>query len=109
MSQVINCARALKAVNFRAINCDEPVRHIAESCEKVKGKETYLCFYLLQDHFICRFLFVSVSTEIIKRSLVCVCMCADDRLVTILRHHNFLKELHEIAVQGESEIPQIDV
>lgn len=32
-------------------------------------------------------------------------MCvADDRLVTILRHHNFLKELQEIAVEGESQI-----
>uniref|UniRef100_A0A3Q1CY50 Chromogranin-A n=1 Tax=Amphiprion ocellaris TaxID=80972 RepID=A0A3Q1CY50_AMPOC len=31
----------------------------------------------------------------------------DDRLVTILRHHNFLKELQEIAVQGESHITVI--
>uniref|UniRef100_A0A667YLV9 Chromogranin-A n=1 Tax=Myripristis murdjan TaxID=586833 RepID=A0A667YLV9_9TELE len=33
-------------------------------------------------------------------------MKTDDRLVTILRHHNFLKELQHIAVQGESQIPQ---
>lgn len=32
------------------------------------------------------------------------CMCADDRLVTILRHHNFLRELQEIAVQGELQL-----
>lgn len=36
-------------------------------------------------------------------------MCADERLVTILRHHNFLKELQEIAVQGESQITRADV
>lgn len=36
---------------------------------------------------------------------VYVCLCyADDRLVSILRHHNFLKELQEIAVKGESQI-----
>uniref|UniRef100_A0A3Q3WPL1 Uncharacterized protein n=1 Tax=Mola mola TaxID=94237 RepID=A0A3Q3WPL1_MOLML len=37
-------------------------------------------------------------------SLVCVCVCVcctDDRLVTLLRHHNFLRELQEIALQGE--------
>ncbi|XP_023134574.2 chromogranin-A [Amphiprion ocellaris] len=31
----------------------------------------------------------------------------DDRLVTILRHHNFLKELQEIAVQGDQERAQL--
>ncbi|XP_029903733.1 chromogranin-A [Myripristis murdjan] len=30
-------------------------------------------------------------------------MKTDDRLVTILRHHNFLKELQHIAVQGDQE------
>lgn len=39
MSQVINCARALKAVNFGAINCDKPLKHIADSSEKVKEDE----------------------------------------------------------------------
>lgn len=28
VSQVINCARALKAVHFRAINYDKPLKHI---------------------------------------------------------------------------------
>ncbi|KAK2856390.1 hypothetical protein Q5P01_005125 [Channa striata] len=32
-----------------------------------------------------------------------VTLKTDDRLVTILRHHNFLKELQEIAVQGGKE------
>jgi len=37
---------------------------------------------------------------------VCVCVCvyvcsADDRLFSILRHHNFLKEMQDIAVSGE--------
>ncbi|KAM6915115.1 uncharacterized protein FYW49_010022 [Xenentodon cancila] len=32
---------------------------------------------------------------------------ADDRLVTILRHHNFLKELQEIALQGGREGAQL--
>lgn len=31
----------------------------------------------------------------------------DDRLVTILRHHNFLKELQEIAVQGSQQRAQL--
>lgn len=30
------------------------------------------------------------------------CGYADDRLVSILRHHSFLKELQEIALRGES-------
>lgn len=42
MGQMINCALALKAVNFRAINSDEPLKQIAESYEKVKGKDIYL-------------------------------------------------------------------
>lgn len=32
------------------------------------------------------------------------CVCADEKLLSILRHHNFLKELQEIAAQGESPI-----
>lgn len=44
-------------------------------------------------------------------SLLClhfnVCVCADDRLVTILRHQNFLKEMQEIAAQGESRITHL--
>ncbi|XP_026174574.1 chromogranin-A [Mastacembelus armatus] len=32
---------------------------------------------------------------------------ADDRLVTILRHHNFLKEMQDIAVQGGQERAQL--
>lgn len=36
-----------------------------------------------------------------------VCVCADDRLVTILRHQNFLKEMQEIAAQGESRITHL--
>ncbi|XP_047429583.1 chromogranin-A [Mugil cephalus] len=32
-----------------------------------------------------------------------VTLKTDDRLVTILRHHNFLKELQQIAVQGDEE------
>lgn len=39
--------------------------------------------------------------------LMCVCVCADDRLVTILRHQNFLKEMQEIAAQGESRITHL--
>ncbi|XP_062266786.1 chromogranin-A [Platichthys flesus] len=35
-----------------------------------------------------------------------VILKTDDRLVTILRHHNFLKELQEIAVQGDQERAQ---
>ncbi|XP_053301232.1 chromogranin-A [Pleuronectes platessa] len=35
-----------------------------------------------------------------------VILKTDDRLVTILRHHNFLKELQEIAVQGDQERTQ---
>lgn len=49
MGQMINCALALKAVNFRAINSDEPLKQIAESCEKMKGKDIYLSLTL------CRF------------------------------------------------------
>lgn len=40
-------------------------------------------------------------------AVVCVCVCADDRLVTILRHQNFLKEMQEIAAQGESRITHL--
>ncbi|XP_069570505.1 chromogranin-A [Brachyistius frenatus] len=36
-----------------------------------------------------------------------VTLKTDDRLVTILRHHNFLKELQEIAVQGGQERVQL--
>lgn len=36
-----------------------------------------------------------------------VTLKTDDRLVTILRHHNFLKELQEIAVQGSQERAQL--
>ncbi|KAM7395619.1 hypothetical protein PAMA_007065 [Pampus argenteus] len=36
-----------------------------------------------------------------------VTLKTDDRLVTILRHHNFLKELQEIAVQGGQERAQL--
>ncbi|KAM7368081.1 hypothetical protein PAMP_014332 [Pampus punctatissimus] len=36
-----------------------------------------------------------------------VTLKTDDRLVTILRHHNFLKELQEIAVQGDQERAQL--
>ena len=32
---------------------------------------------------------------------VCGHMCADDRLFSILRHHNFLREMEGIAVSGE--------
>lgn len=31
-------------------------------------------------------------------------MCPDDRLISILRHHSFLKELQEIALQGGSPL-----
>lgn len=31
-------------------------------------------------------------------------VCPDDRLVSILRHHSFLKELQEIALQGGSPL-----
>lgn len=39
-----------------------------------------------------------------SRTIWCIfsCRCADDRLVSILRHHSFLKELQEIALRGES-------
>lgn len=41
---------------------------------------------------------------------MCVCVwfvCyADDRLMSILYHHNFLKELQEIAAEGESQVTQ---
>lgn len=33
-----------------------------------------------------------------------VCLRADGRLAVILRHHNFLKELQQIAAEGESSI-----
>lgn len=36
-----------------------------------------------------------------------VILKTDDRLVTILRHHNFLKELQEIALQGGQERAQL--
>ncbi|XP_056261576.1 chromogranin-A [Seriola aureovittata] len=36
-----------------------------------------------------------------------VTLKTDDRLVTILRHHNFLKELQEIALQGGQETVQL--
>ncbi|XP_042359283.1 chromogranin-A [Plectropomus leopardus] len=36
-----------------------------------------------------------------------VTLKTDDRLVSILRHHNFLKELQEIAVQGGQERVQL--
>ncbi|XP_035534802.1 chromogranin-A [Morone saxatilis] len=36
-----------------------------------------------------------------------VTLKTDDRLVSILRHHNFLKELQEIAVQGGQERAQL--
>ncbi|GAA6235161.1 chromogranin-A [Lates japonicus] len=36
-----------------------------------------------------------------------VILKTDDRLVTILRHHNFLKELQEIAVEGGQERAQL--
>ncbi|XP_061602735.1 chromogranin-A [Cololabis saira] len=36
-----------------------------------------------------------------------VTLKTDDRLVTILRHHNFLKELQEIALQGGREGAQL--
>ncbi|XP_073348434.1 uncharacterized protein [Pagrus major] len=36
-----------------------------------------------------------------------VTLKTDDRLVSILRHHNFLKELQEIAVQGGEERAQL--
>ncbi|XP_040920468.1 chromogranin-A isoform X2 [Toxotes jaculatrix] len=36
-----------------------------------------------------------------------VVLKTDDRLVTILRHHNFLKELQEIALQGGQEKAQL--
>ncbi|XP_062293779.1 chromogranin-A [Scomber scombrus] len=36
-----------------------------------------------------------------------VTLKTDDRLVTILRHHNFLKELQEIAVHGSQERAQL--
>ncbi|KAM9339531.1 uncharacterized protein ABDE67_017176 [Symphorus nematophorus] len=36
-----------------------------------------------------------------------VTLKTDDRLVSILRHHNFLKELQEIAVQGGQERSQL--
>lgn len=38
---------------------------------------------------------------------VCVCVrYADDRLVSVLRHHSFLRELQEIALEGESLIKE---
>uniref|UniRef100_A0A3Q4HZ49 Chromogranin-A n=1 Tax=Neolamprologus brichardi TaxID=32507 RepID=A0A3Q4HZ49_NEOBR len=36
-----------------------------------------------------------------------VTLKTDDRLVTILRHQNFLKEMQEIAAQGESRITHL--
>lgn len=57
-------------------------------------------FYLL-------FFFSSSSSLLCLHFNVCVCVCADDRLVTILRHQNFLKEMQEIAAQGESRITHL--
>lgn len=61
MGQMINCA--LKAVNFRAINSDDPLKQIAESCEKVKGKDIYLCFYLLQNPITAVFSFLTTGSS----------------------------------------------
>lgn len=38
VGQVINSAFALRAVNFSAINSDEPRKQIAESCKKKRKK-----------------------------------------------------------------------
>lgn len=49
VGQVINSTFALRAVNFSAINSDEPRKQIAESCKKTSG-ETCSCvkaFYAL--------------------------------------------------------------
>lgn len=38
---------------------------------------------------------------------MCVCVrYADDRLVSVLRHHSFLRELQEIALEGESLVKE---
>lgn len=44
VSQMINCALALKAVNFRAINSDEPhCNKLLIPVKKMKVKDTHLC------------------------------------------------------------------
>lgn len=37
-----------------------------------------------------------------SHAVPCLSLSSDDRLVSILRHHSFLEELQEIALQGES-------
>lgn len=109
---MINCALALKAVNFRAINSDEPAETNCWATQKSEGEKTCTCVLPPAGSHYCRRLFVSCSclflSEVFNQfppvhTYVCLC-CADDRLVSILRHHNFLKELQEIAVKGESQI-----
>jgi len=44
-----------------------------------------------------------------KKSELCVRCCvyfADDRLVSILRHQNFLREMQDIAVEGKRQMLQ---
>lgn len=80
--------------------------------KKWRGK-TCTCVLPPAGSHYCRRLFVSCSFLVLSEVFnqfpppvhVYVCLCyADDRLVSILRHHNFLKELQEIAVKGESQI-----
>lgn len=92
-----------------------PQKRNSESFEKVKRERRTPVIYPLQHHFtfICFFSSCSLPSCIFilmwlcLHVYVCVCVCADDQLVTILRHHNFLKEMREIAVQGESQIAQL--
>lgn len=69
VGQMINCALALKAVNFRAINSDEPLKQIADPCEKVKGKDTYLCSASCRIPslpFVCSFLSFFLSWGVLQ-------------------------------------------
>jgi len=104
MSQMIHFYFALKAVNSRAINSDEANRWVL--WKTWRGKDAHLCWNpcrIALKPFICSF-FIELLSRL--HFNVCLYVCADDRLVSILRHHNFLKELQEVAVQGESPITQ---